>query len=87
MVQKVLVFLYPGCAEFEITVACWQIAESSKYEIVTIAYDHVPISTNSGFSMVPDELVSDIKSCCQTSLVALNWLSVTSSKKLVPVRW
>jgi len=62
VVQKVLVFLYPGCAEFEITVACWQIAESSKYEIETIAYDHVPISTNSGFSMVPDELVSDIQS-------------------------
>ena len=62
MLQKILVFLYPGCAEFEITVACWQIAESEKYEIITIAYEYDPISTNSGFSMIPDILVSDIQS-------------------------
>ena len=61
MTQKILVFLYPGCAEFEITVACWQIAESEEYETIMIAYDHEPISTNSGFSMIPDKLVSDIQ--------------------------
>jgi putative intracellular protease/amidase len=60
MVQNILVFLYPGCAEFEIAVACWQIAESEKYEIITLAYDYTPISTNSRFKMIPDQLVSDI---------------------------
>ncbi|MFX0207694.1 MAG: DJ-1/PfpI family protein, partial [Candidatus Hodarchaeota archaeon] len=60
MVQNILIFLYPGCAEFEITVACWQIAESEEYEIITIAYDNTPISTNSGFNMVPDQLIKEI---------------------------
>ena len=60
MSKKVLVFLYPGCAEFEITVTCWQIAESEKYDLITIAYDHSPIHTNSGFTMIPDKLVSEI---------------------------
>ena len=60
MNKTILVFLYPGCAEFEITVACWQIAESSQYDIKTIAYDYEPISTNSGFTMVADLLVSDV---------------------------
>ncbi|MHA1995075.1 MAG: DJ-1/PfpI family protein [Candidatus Hodarchaeales archaeon] len=59
MVQNILVFLYPGCAEFEIAVACWQIAESEKYEIITLAYDYTPISTNSRFKMIPNQLVSD----------------------------
>ena len=59
--QKVCVFLYPGCAEFEITVACWQIAESENYEILTIAYEKTPISTNSGLTMIPDKLISEIE--------------------------
>ena len=61
MVEQILIFLYQGCAEFEVTVACWQIAESEKYETVMIAYDYEPISTNSGFSMNLDKLVSDIQ--------------------------
>ncbi|HUU78369.1 MAG TPA: DJ-1/PfpI family protein [candidate division Zixibacteria bacterium] len=61
MTKKVLIFLYHGCAEFEITVTCWQIAESSDYDIVTIAYDKSPISTNSGFTMIPDQLISEVQ--------------------------
>lgn len=61
MAKIVLVFLYHGCAEFEITVACWQIAESNDYEVVTIAYDKSPISTNSGFTMIPHQLISEIQ--------------------------
>jgi putative intracellular protease/amidase len=57
--NKILVFLYPGCAEFEVTVACWQIAESSKYEINTITYDFEAFSTGSDFIVVGEKLVSD----------------------------
>ncbi|NPD90472.1 MAG: thiamine biosynthesis protein ThiJ [Asgard group archaeon] len=61
MSMKVLIFLYHGCAEFEVTVACWQIAESEDYDIVTIANEKSSISTNSGFTIIPDKIVSEIQ--------------------------
>ncbi len=61
MTMKVLIFLYHGCAEFEVTIACWQIAESEDYDVITIAYERSPILTNSGFTIIPDKIVSEIK--------------------------
>ena len=62
MVQKILLFLYEGFAEFEITTLSWEISEHPDFEIVTIAYDMNSITSNSGFHFLPDKNVSEIVS-------------------------
>jgi len=42
-------------------VACWQIAESENYDVVTIAYEKNPITTNSGFTIISDKIISEIQ--------------------------
>jgi putative intracellular protease/amidase len=62
MVKQILLFLYEGFAEFEITTLSWGISEHPDFEIITIAYDMNPITSNSGFHFLPDKKVSEIVS-------------------------
>ena len=61
MEQEILIFLYEGFAEFEITPLSWQVSEHLDYSVYTIAYDLNPIISSSGFTFISDKKVSDVK--------------------------
>ena len=61
MIKEILIFLYEGFAEFEITPIGWQVGDNPDFKITTISYDLDPIRTSS-FVFVPSKKVSDIKS-------------------------
>ena len=61
MTKEILIFLYEGFAEFEITSVSWQVGDNSDFKITTIAYDLDPIRTSS-FVFMPSKKVSDITS-------------------------
>ncbi|WP_371806540.1 DJ-1/PfpI family protein [Candidatus Lokiarchaeum ossiferum] len=59
--KTVLVFLYEGFAEFEITPVSMELNADNGYKITTIAYTLDPIVSSSGFQFLPHKLVSEIE--------------------------
>ena len=69
MVQNILIFLYEGFAEFEITPLSWQLSEQPNFNVITIAYNKEKITSNSGFQFHPDKLVSEIESIAKRKIL------------------
>lgn len=59
--KTILIFLYEGFAEFEITPVSMELYAENKYNVVTIAYVMDPIISSSGFNFYPHKLVSEIE--------------------------
>ncbi len=60
--MDLLIFLYEGFAEFEITPLSWQVSERANFNIITIAYDKERIISNSSFQFHADKIISEIGS-------------------------
>ena len=59
--KTILIFLYEGFAEFEITPVSMELYTENNYNVVTIAYSKDPIISSSGFKFLPHKLVSEIE--------------------------
>lgn len=71
MFQEILIFIYEGFAEFEITPLSWQISEHKDFHISTMAYDLNPLLSSSGFTFIPDKKVSDVSSLKEVAALVI----------------
>jgi putative intracellular protease/amidase len=58
--EKVLVFIYDGMADFEITFVTHLLGADCGKEIVTIAYEDKLIKSKSGIIYKPARLIKDV---------------------------
>ncbi|MEG2018719.1 MAG: DJ-1/PfpI family protein [Clostridium sp.] len=58
--NKILVFVFQGMTDYEITFVNHLLNTSGNKEIVTIAYEKKPVKGRSGFEILPSRLISEI---------------------------
>lgn len=59
--KKILVFIFEGMTDYEITFVMHLLNTSGNMEIITIAYDKEPIVGRSGLKVVPNKSLEEVK--------------------------
>ena len=57
---KVLVFLFDGMTDYEITFICHVLNTDAGKDIITVAYEDRVVKAQSGFSFEPDCTISEV---------------------------